>query len=150
MSVYSTEGKPLIALSTCSLETIVSKAAIITMIVLDLYFVVHGKSFKACLSLQSLNSHQTLHEVNVLELRVLVNKDDGISITDSCQYTLGLGSQTSLVWQLKLVHQDAFARLSCSKDEFLLSLVSSWLFGHCTKYAAGTSHGLDIGCMSSA
>ena len=96
MDIDATEGKCLLLLFCILFEGIVSKSAIVTMVVLNRDTVFGRKKFNAALGIDSVQSGDLLHEMNVFQAREVVNKYCSISVALESKPTLDLGNKTQL------------------------------------------------------
>jgi hypothetical protein len=80
MSVDPTVRNCLMMLLAVLLEGVVSKSAIVCMIVLDGYTVICCESLECLLCLDGLLRCHTCHEMNVAQSRVVINEDSGCDV----------------------------------------------------------------------
>jgi hypothetical protein len=88
VGVDPTKGEPLPLGTAAVLEGIVHKLSIVAVVVKDADAMMLGKVFKCAFDFHHLFRAELGHEVNVLELGVVINKDSGhcVAFLGECSF----------------------------------------------------------------
>ncbi len=96
VGVDPTEGEFLPFGTAAVLEGVVCKLPVVTVVVEYLYAVLLGKVFKSSFGFHGLLGGKLGHEVNILELCVVVNEDGGRCVAFPGEFSLKLGNEAYL------------------------------------------------------
>jgi hypothetical protein len=148
VGVYPTEGE-FLALSLAGLaEHAVCEAAVVAVVVLDLYAVFGGELLECSFRVNGLGQGEvTCHQVDKLEPGEVINKDCGIAVASfgECAFCLAI---EPWLCQLHVINGDALPQLGGGKDRvIIITLVfgAPRNFGHGPKKAAGTAGRTNVG-----
>ncbi len=125
------EGNLLLLHLTCHAKLVVSKAATIAVVVLDLHAVLGSEAFKSKLGIKCLQQGKIAHhQIDKLEMRVVVNKDGHITVASLGECTLCLAIETWLdncMWSTEM-HSPSLVAAKMELPSLLLALVCQGTF----------------------
>ncbi len=148
VGIYPAEGEFLVLSLAGLMEHAFCKAAIVAVVVLDLYAVFGGKLLKCLFCIDSLGRGEiTCHQVDQLEPGEVIDEHRGIAVASfgECAFCLAI---EPWLCQLHVVDGDTLPRLGGGKDRVIIvTLVfgAPKNFGNGPKKAAGTAGRTNVG-----